>query len=70
MTAGEQLRAKREKLGLTLKDVAEAVGRNIPWVQRIEGGQKVGTDDVALLTPVLKLKKNDILKLNGFQDAA
>lgn len=61
---GKLLKKRRKELGLTLKDVAEAVGVSEGTVSRWEGGEikNIKIDKVVPLSKVLHLSIETILK--------
>lgn len=59
---GEQLRARRKELGLTLEDVAERAEMNWSYIAQVERGERnVSIDNMAALAEALEVALRDLL---------
>ncbi len=60
---GANVRAARQKAGLTQEQLGEAIGVELRTIQRIEAGRtKLGVETLVLLAEVLQVKPASLLK--------
>lgn len=59
MTTGADLRTLRKNRGLTLVEVAQALGKSIGWMSQVERGvSQINTEDLARLANVLDVSSS------------
>ena len=63
MTYRERMRARREELGLTLEQVANAIGTSKQTIQRYESGEitKISTNTMELIAEVLMIDPAELM---------
>lgn len=60
----DTIRMKREKLGLTQKELADAIGVDVPMYSRIERGNRpLKAEAIAILASLLKTDAAELRKL-------
>jgi len=63
-SSGRRIRDARERAGLSLKQLAEKVGRTAPYLSDIERGNRRGTyETVSRIADALGLKVDDIWRV-------
>lgn len=63
---GQRLKKERLALGLTQRDLADAVGITVPYMSKIEAGKETPTDEkIAKLAEVLRLNADELILAAG-----
>lgn len=66
VSLGQRVRGRRLELGLTQRDVADAVGITVPYMSKIEAGKETPTEEkIARLAATLRLNPDELILAAG-----
>lgn len=66
---GKFIQSRRERLGISQKDLARILDKDDSWVSRVETGttkRMLEPDEIAKIAVALSLRESDLLKAGGY----